>query len=483
MKNRSSIRLVCIVLMMFIVKNATAGQDVIITPSVYSTAPGWQSGQSINICSGSFHLRTIVNNTSSTTISNLIITQTFPYPLYAPFTQVQGLFTLACGTAVQTGGQITYTIPSLLPGTCILDVVLEVPCNYTDANGSATFSINTSSTHSSVVQPINSVTGTVVKPVLLIGNFSDGTIPIPQAPPQQLAITPSAFRQFDLTVNNNSMVESFTLGYVPEAEIAFNHFEIYATDGSGIPIAATLSINTYPFTVTPAMIQQMTGGNAFLIQGDIIRVKEFFSVYQCSDDIGSSDETQYLLDVHCPNRSPEQDCFHTEIERSITVAAVNTAFNPSFSISNTMDICGATPSDITFTFANGAVAAGQAPGSGDKTMDTILFAFDTNWVNINWNQVFLVSGDQQLQVPISSLPPDFLTYDPLVKTFTVNFHSAAFSGSSPLPGIFTDGFIPDGNFNEFIQGTSFSIVFRNTTFDCNGVNNQYHFFQDCVNSI
>lgn len=142
---------------------------VSVIDTAYSTAPGWVAGQPINICSDNFHIQIII--TSTTTISNYSFNNTIPQTGSAPYTTVEGLNSLTCGTGnlISGAGQIDYILNLTANVPCTLDVIIKDHVMlFPSTNGTSQFNITFS----------NGSTFPIVlaKPIMILDNFKDSNL-------------------------------------------------------------------------------------------------------------------------------------------------------------------------------------------------------------------------------------------------------------------------------------------------------------------
>ncbi|MBP8154593.1 MAG: hypothetical protein KAX87_04825, partial [Nitrospira sp.] len=403
-----------------------------------------------------------------------------------PFTDSVGLKT------------VEYFVKGPLTGAgCTVEATITFPCDaLPDANGVFAITYPTTTIFDQgdinfdfpLDQPASfqatDVPFQVIKPEMMIGDFSDENgAPVgangPNPPPQLLNVGPGSpphYREFYFTVTEET-IEAFTFNYSAPSQITPIKFDFEAIDANGtavgIPEIGPLASSSFRFD--QARISQLFTGSPttghLMTLGERIRVREYFSVAHCSPspNIG----TVYSITWDCPT-AVAKTCNTDTATRFILTETSDNSITPSYTLTPDLAFCSLLPSsDLVVTFANAPFDTyathpqdNKIFGSSTKTLDVISFPLKIEDLGIlavpPVGKVFLEGSGSSTSVDVTTLS-GFYTY--VGGRVLLNFNLLT---TQPLgtAGPLEDGFIPNGIFNELVDGQSFSIRFAGVGFEC-----------------
>ncbi len=400
---------------------------------------------------------------------------------------------------------VRITVYTTLP--CTIDGEVTIPCDAKpDANGVFALTYPTPNVYFPAIcgnadtphpqNPALIATDTpfqVIKPEMMIEDFTDENgAPVgingPNPPPQLLNVGPGLpphYREFYFTVTEET-IEAFTFNYSAPSQITPLQFDFEAIDanGSAVGLPELGNAASSSFRFDPARISKLFTGNTtaghLMTLGERIRVREYFSVAHCSPspNIG----TVYTITWDCPTAVPST-CNTDTATRFILTETSDNSITPSYTVTPDLAFCSLLPSsDLVVTFANAPFDTyathpqdNKIFGSSTKTLDVISFPLKIEALGIPAlppvGQVFLEGSGSSASVDVTTIS-GFYSYSGGRVSLDFNVLTVALQGSlagaQPLgsAGPLEDGFIPNGIFNELVDGQSFSIRFAGLGFEC-----------------
>lgn len=427
------------------------------------------SGQSAHICSWDLRIRTVIRNLSGSALGIDTVKTLIPAGITVNIAGAAN----PCGLQLfqDVSGAINYRFTALADGdSCVVEIPITIPCSiatpvtvYNSVSGALTISNTYPDT----------ISFSIVKPVMQILNFKDKTgTTINNNSAQCEILALSSYRLFDLVVADG-IIDSFTFFCVPEDEIVHTGYTAQAFH-LGSPVSAPVAFTTDTFTFTPTLIQSMFGTDSMGF-GDLIRIRENFSVVQCSQVI--PDGTLFGVQWYCGNQA--SSCNSATETRTIKCEqSLQGVWVSSPSVWPRADLCGGTAnhSNIAYTVTNNNNLVTECPGSSMKTVHSLVIPIDTSW--FTYDDIILVNDLSTDTVHLASFPAGFFSFNGTGKRMILNFDTLAmdlFTSNSCV----VDSFLEDGRHNEMIGGRSFTLYFINIAFHCKGNDGTKTVFGGC----
>lgn len=425
---------------------------VSISTTVESDHPSWNSGNAIPLCSGNSVITVLITNNSGQTINGFVI-QELPEQIIP----VPSLATVQAGCDIGLDDHpsgLSFHIENF-PANSTCEVVIPFYIECASVMQNTILSIQYSAINPLIVNaPIHQFQ--ISKPQMLLTNFvrHDGTIMLDETAIQQLPISNESNRGFEIRVSNG-LIEAFQFDYTLETELEFIRFEVESFYGNGNPTGLSTTIYDN-FQNSENLINSLFPAG-YMTTGNFLKVTEYFIVNNCSPTI--NDATIFNLSWPCHNNT---ECDNFPAERYVLVKAATTGVSRHLGIDPQLDICGQTPSTITFTFTNPTPNTNQGYlTSGGKKIETVVFPFDLDW--ITYGSIWLVDAScPACETEITSVP--YFVIDNVAKRCTLNVSDIP-AGIQIPP--FQDLYLTDNFFHELAEGSGFRIQFRNAAFQCN----------------
>jgi|GEM_PF-6418070 len=388
------------------------------------------------------------------------------------------------------------------------DVKLKSACNINSENGNENEQYSSSFTvdEGSAFQIISQVTYQILNPVAYFDNSSlsytnaagDPIGTLAPGPVQLLYKRNSTsdsyfFRTFDIKISDGR-VGYAELAYTPEYEI--NPVELRFFNGNNFDPGAPNPYSNPLFTVgnlsnAESNIVQidpltiLSQERNYFKQGDVIKVVEVFYVKECTLTDPAPDlqgDTKYKFRIFCrdnENGGINELCNEVTKSFAVKVTNSNTYFEMVLSYSDTLDICGNEPTDISFTFKNPQHADDNTAYTGIKKFEDITFPFDL---------IAFDAGDEQsignavieyngVEISINDInsyiqPVQFLTFsNDNSKYCTLHIDALNNLGENSSFGTLWNGSSPFGNwyntdnYTDVMEGESFTLKFKNMRFN------------------
>lgn len=469
---KSTLRILLVLTNLILIGKITFAQsaNLVISHTIVNNHPSWQTGEPIPLCVGVSTLTIKFSNNTGQPYSG-VIQQHLPLIPGTNTMMVEPSVSTLSGNFVNgmlNNQGFQFTINNLQPnGNCIVSFDFIISCS-SITQDILPIEISYSGNISPVGLPF---TFQVSKPKLMIGNFADqnGNLLLNSTNNQLLNLTPQTQRTFELIVSNG-IVEEFSFNENFESEINFSNYVIEGYSNGNLTQSMTVSSFQNSSVIIDALFPQ-----GYMRTGDLIRVHEFFSVIKCSPS--PDDATSW--DVSVPCNPPNLNCDLFIAHRNIFVEDGGNYFTRDLTIIPGLDVCGISPSTISFKFGLSQVNTNDAiVGSGGREINSIVFPLDISWLTIG--SIWLVDGNSPGSNGIEITNANFFVIDNINHTCTLNVSQIPQGVEIPP---FQDLYLTDGFFHELAEGGSIKIEFRNVLFHCS--NSTFYnggSFSDCTKS-
>jgi len=328
----------------------------------------------------------------------------------------------------------------------------------------------------------------VTTPVLSFSNYTlnyDGVAIPTQSPLGLYKKNDNTFliREYDIELNVSDL-KNFIFDYTPEMEFGpvTIEFSNPALSTSLVPI----TVNGISTSTTIAGVELFTLFNRdYMLDGDIIHVKETTFITQCSGV--TPDITAYQLRSECTDFCTACACNINSMNYGVSVndeylnLRVTHTINNGYPDTFPIDICGVTAFDMEFKFENPTPHTNNVANSGHKKIMSLRVPIDLDAFDIittdglDLDRVLLeytpLGGTPQILsvndlIAIGAVPLTFCTYNSVTQVCFFDFNT----GISSLITTAWNGFSPfmawynSTQFNDFREGDSLRIIFDNLRF-------------------